>query len=236
MLKNDGGSRLFAGLTFITEGYSIGPDYLAWDHRTRLEKDKKARVKERAGRLELFKLKKKVDVVLTKGATPEAGKWNNCDLKTLLQWFKRNGNTVMPNKKEGFMLCYCKTQTCLVHDGGNFPHGDMAATVADCQEASHSASSTATAASQANSKTFALVAAGSQSAAYVDPIRVDTGTSAAATPTFVATSTTATAAIIIDSEVVSAVVPTVFAMAPRDPTYDCQPNSPPNSYPIDWGR
>jgi hypothetical protein len=44
-------------------------------------------------------LKEKVDVVLAKGATPEAGKWNKYDLKVTIQWFKRNGDKAMPNNK-----------------------------------------------------------------------------------------------------------------------------------------
>jgi hypothetical protein len=36
--KNAGGARISAGLVAITDGYAIGPDFLAWARRTRLEK------------------------------------------------------------------------------------------------------------------------------------------------------------------------------------------------------
>jgi hypothetical protein len=109
-----------------------------------------------------------VDVVLTKGSTPEAGKWEHCDLEVMIEWFRRDGDKSMPNNKEG-LLRYRKTHTHTVHDGGTYQYDDVAAAVTDCQEAfrSHSAS-----ASQTNSKTFALVLAGSQAAAYVAPTHV----------------------------------------------------------------
>jgi hypothetical protein len=49
MLRKDGGARLSAGLVVITDGYAIGPDCLAWECHTQLEKDQKAREKQRTG-------------------------------------------------------------------------------------------------------------------------------------------------------------------------------------------
>jgi hypothetical protein len=66
MLRKDDGSRLSDGLMFITYGYAIGPDCLSWSCRTRFDKERKAREKETAGRLERVKLKEKVDAVLAK--------------------------------------------------------------------------------------------------------------------------------------------------------------------------
>ena len=47
-----------------------------------------------------------MDVVLSKGPTPEEGKWNNQDLKVMIQWFKRAGDMSMPKNKEGLLLRY----------------------------------------------------------------------------------------------------------------------------------
>jgi hypothetical protein len=96
MLRKDGGAWISAGLMIIKDGYAIGPDCLAWARRTRLEKEQKARDKQMTERLEQLKLKSKVDAVLAKGATPETGKWNNHDLKVMIQWFKRDGDKSMP--------------------------------------------------------------------------------------------------------------------------------------------
>jgi hypothetical protein len=52
MLRKDDSTQLSAGLMVITYGYAIGPDCLAWARRTQLDKEKKAREKETAGRLE----------------------------------------------------------------------------------------------------------------------------------------------------------------------------------------
>jgi hypothetical protein len=41
----------------------------------------------------------KVDLVLGKGETSAAGKWNNTNLKVMIQWFKRNGYKAMPKNK-----------------------------------------------------------------------------------------------------------------------------------------
>jgi hypothetical protein len=111
--KKAGGARLSAGLMAITSGYAIGPECLSWECRTLLEKERqaKAKAKERAGSLERIMLKEKVDLVLTKGATPAEGKWNNNDLKVMIQWFKRDGDKAMPNNRDGPILWYCETHT-----------------------------------------------------------------------------------------------------------------------------
>jgi hypothetical protein len=49
-------------------------------------------------------LKDKVDLLLRKGPTPAAGKWNNTDLKVMIQWFKRDGYKAMSKNKEGLLL------------------------------------------------------------------------------------------------------------------------------------
>jgi hypothetical protein len=106
MLRKGGSARLSAGLVVITAGYAIGPDFLAWARRTWLDKERKAREKEAARRLERVKLKEKVDAVLAKGATQKSGKLINHDLKVMIQWFKRDGDKAMPKNKEGLLLCY----------------------------------------------------------------------------------------------------------------------------------
>jgi hypothetical protein len=73
-MKKDRGARLSAGLMVITDGYAIGPQCLAWDRRTRLEKERKEEAKQRAGRLERIRLQDKVNMVLAKSVAPEAGK------------------------------------------------------------------------------------------------------------------------------------------------------------------
>jgi hypothetical protein len=111
--------------------------------------------KERAGRLEQVKLKEKVDAILAKGATAEAaGKWNNHDLKVIIQWFKHDGDKAMPNNKEGLLLRYRETHTRDVQ--GNCPY--EAAVYAPV---SHSFPS------QPSCNTFAVAADGFQAAAYV---------------------------------------------------------------------
>jgi hypothetical protein len=99
MLRKDGGARLSAGLVVITDDYAIGSDCLMWDNRTWLKKEQKAREKQIAGWLEQLELSVNVDAVLAKGATPKAGKWNNNDLKVMIQWFKRNGDNSTPKHK-----------------------------------------------------------------------------------------------------------------------------------------
>jgi hypothetical protein len=174
MLRKDGGARVSAGLMVITYGYDIGPDCLSWARRTRLDKERKAREKERAGRLERVKLKEKVDAVLAKWATPEAGKWNTHDLKVMIQWFKRDGDKATPNNKECLLLSYRETHTRVVQ--GTYPH-EAAATA--------SASASHYVPSQPSCKTFDVASADFQSAAYLAPT--------------VVTITTAGIAIAVDS-------------------------------------
>jgi hypothetical protein len=66
MLRKDGGARFSDGLMVITDGYAIGPNFLAWARRNRLDKDQKKRDKQMAGQLERLKVKAKVDAVLAK--------------------------------------------------------------------------------------------------------------------------------------------------------------------------
>jgi hypothetical protein len=118
MSWKDGGTRLSAGLVVITGGYDIDPDFLAWAHNTPMDKKRKASETERAGRLERIKLKETLYMVLPKGAIPEAGNWNNYDIKVTIQWFKRVGDKAMPKNKNGLMLQCSKTHTHVAHDGG----------------------------------------------------------------------------------------------------------------------
>jgi hypothetical protein len=46
---------------------------------------------------------------LSKGLTPEEGKWNNQDLKLTIQWYTSSGHTAMPKNKEGLILRYRET-------------------------------------------------------------------------------------------------------------------------------
>jgi hypothetical protein len=75
-------------------------------------------------------LKDKVDVVLGKGPTLAAGKWNNTDLKVMIQWFKRDGDKAMPNKKECLLLWFQETHTRVVDDTSTYPHEEVDAAVA----------------------------------------------------------------------------------------------------------
>jgi hypothetical protein len=54
-------------------------------------------------------LKEKVEDVIQKGPDPQAGKWNNHDLKVMMQWYKRAGDSAMPKNKEGLLLRYRET-------------------------------------------------------------------------------------------------------------------------------
>jgi hypothetical protein len=69
-----------------------------------LEKERKEETQQRTGRLYIIRLKDKVDMVLAKGETPEAGKWNNTDMKVMIQWFKREGGKAMSKSKDGLLL------------------------------------------------------------------------------------------------------------------------------------
>jgi hypothetical protein len=112
--KKERGARISAGLMAIADGYAIGPQCLAWARRTHLRQERKEEARRRAGRLDIIRLKMKVDMVLAKGETPEAGKWNNTDLKVMIQWFKRDGDNAMPKNKDGLLLHCSETCTRLV--------------------------------------------------------------------------------------------------------------------------
>jgi hypothetical protein len=104
LARNNGGSRVSAGLQVIIYGYVTGPECLTWARITRLERERKEIEKQAAG-----KLKGKVDVILSKGPAPAEGKWNNQDLKVVIRWYQRAGHMEMPKNKEGLLLRYRKT-------------------------------------------------------------------------------------------------------------------------------
>jgi hypothetical protein len=105
LARKDGGARVSAGLQVITDGYAIGPECLAWARRTRAERERKIE-KEKAGVLARNSLKEKVEDGIQKGPDPQAGKWNNHDLKVMIQWYKRADDGAMPKHKEGLLLRY----------------------------------------------------------------------------------------------------------------------------------
>jgi hypothetical protein len=49
-------------------------------------------------------LKEKVEDVIQKGPHPQAGKWNNHDLKVMIHTYKRAGDGTMPKNKESLLL------------------------------------------------------------------------------------------------------------------------------------
>jgi hypothetical protein len=104
LAKKDGGAHVSAGLQVITAGYAIGPECLSWAHITRMERRRKEMEKAKAGVLGRFFLKEKVEHVHRKGRDPHAGKWNNLDLKVMIQWYKRDGDGAMAKNKEGLLL------------------------------------------------------------------------------------------------------------------------------------
>jgi hypothetical protein len=214
ILRKDGGARLSAGLVFITDGYAINPDCLTWARRTRLKKEEKAKEKQMTGRLERLKLK--------------AGKWNNHDLKVMIQWFKCDGDKAMPKNKEGLLLRHRKTHTRVVHgDIGTYPYEDVAAAVADASRFAFSSTS------QQNTKAFAVAAAGYQAAVRVPPPN-HVALSVAATNTSIVA---AAGAIAVDSATSTAVGAIVVDSVPTVPTSDCQQNAAPsNAPPLDWGE
>jgi hypothetical protein len=57
LVKKAGGAQISAGLLTITDEYAIGPECLAWARRTRLEKERQVKAKQRAFRLERVLLK-----------------------------------------------------------------------------------------------------------------------------------------------------------------------------------
>jgi hypothetical protein len=109
LARKDGGARAPAGLQVIANGYAIGPECLAWDRRTRVERERKEIEEEKAGVLARQSLKEKVEDVIQKWPDPRAGKWNNHDLKVMIQWYKRADDGAMPKNKEGLLLRYRKT-------------------------------------------------------------------------------------------------------------------------------
>jgi hypothetical protein len=109
LARKDGGARVSSGLQVITNGYAIGPECLDWARRTRVEMERKEVEKAKSGVLAREYLKEKAEDVLQKGPEPQAGKWNNHDLKVMIQWFKRAGNGPMPKHKEGLSLRYRET-------------------------------------------------------------------------------------------------------------------------------
>ena len=86
MAKKDGGDRVSDGLQVIRDGYATGPECLTRARRTRIEREEKDIEKAKSGVLARASLKEKVDHVLRKGLDPQAGKWNNHDLKIMIQW------------------------------------------------------------------------------------------------------------------------------------------------------
>jgi hypothetical protein len=165
-----------------------------------------------------------VDAVLAKGATSEAGKLNNYDLKVMIKWFKRNDDKAMPTNKEGLLLRDREKRTCVVHCRGTYQHKDVATAVADCQASSCFAFAST---SQATSNTFALAADGSQNAAYV--VLSTNFAPQSYSPLLLASplSTVAVVTIIVDLA-----VPTVIAH--QTPTSD-KPNAPSYAPLVDWG-
>jgi hypothetical protein len=109
LAKKDGGARVSSGNQVITDGYAIGPECLACAGRTGVERERKEVQKATSGVLARESLKDKVEHFLQKGPDPQAGKWNNHDLKVTIQWYKRDGGSPMPKNKEGLFLRYRKT-------------------------------------------------------------------------------------------------------------------------------
>jgi hypothetical protein len=64
-----------------------------------------------------------------KGPTPVEGKWNNTDLKVIIQWFKRDGDKAMTKNKEGLLLQF-QTHTHVIDDTSTYPHEEVDAAVA----------------------------------------------------------------------------------------------------------
>jgi hypothetical protein len=69
-------------------------------------------------------------LVLAKGQTSLEGRWNNTDLKVMIQWYKRDGDKAMPKNKDGLLLRYQETHTRVVDDTSTYPHEDVEADVA----------------------------------------------------------------------------------------------------------
>jgi hypothetical protein len=86
LARKDGGASVSAGLQVITDGYAIGPDCLAWDRRTLVERERKRKEieKAKAGVLARQSLKEKVEHVIQKGPDTHACKCNTHDLKFMI--------------------------------------------------------------------------------------------------------------------------------------------------------
>jgi hypothetical protein len=112
LAKKAGGARISAGLMAITDGYAIGTECLTWALRTRLENEKKVTAKERAAKLERILLEDTVDLVFGKGPTTAAEKWNNTDLKVIIQWFNLMETRPCPRKGRPSPSVPGNTHTC----------------------------------------------------------------------------------------------------------------------------
>jgi hypothetical protein len=157
-------------------------------------------------------LKEKVDAVLAKGTTPEAGKWNNHDLKVMIQRFKCDGDKATPKNKQGLLPCYCETHTRDVQ--GTYPH-----------EAAASASTSHSVSSQPSCNTFAVAAAGFQATPYIAPNVVTITTTGIAI---------AVKSAAVDSDLAHGATSAVDSALAHGATSDLQPNFPSNASPLDW--
>jgi hypothetical protein len=157
-------------------------------------------------------LKEKVDAVLAKGATPEAGKWNNHDLKVMIQWFNRDGDKSMPKNREGLLLRYRETHTRVVQ--GTYPH-----------EAAASASASHSVPSQPSCKTFAVEADGFQAASYVAPMVFAIATAGLSI---------AVESAAVDSDLAHGATSAINSSLAHGVTSDLQPNAPSNASPLEW--
>jgi hypothetical protein len=95
-----------------------------------LEKEREPKAKQISVRLERILLKEKVDFVLAKGQAPTEDKWNNTELKVMIQWYKRDGDKAVPKNKDGLLLRYRETHTSVVNNTPTYPHEDVESAVA----------------------------------------------------------------------------------------------------------
>jgi hypothetical protein len=63
--SEDGVARVSVGLQVITDGYTIGPECLDWDRRTRVEREMREMEKAKSGVLAREFLKEQVEHVVT---------------------------------------------------------------------------------------------------------------------------------------------------------------------------
>jgi hypothetical protein len=101
-----------------------------------VERERKEIEKAKTGMLARQSLKEKVEDVIKKGPDPQAGKWNNRDLKVMIQWYKRAGDGTMPKNKEGLLLGYRET-CCRAMPGSYVPITLSTATSTPMDSASH---------------------------------------------------------------------------------------------------